>query len=119
MTINNRDAYFASLWDWGFLRGCFGPTIEPTDLDGFVERKGRFLVLETKLPGVEIKTGQEITFKALQATGLFTVFIIWGRPGMPEKIRIMTRHGVHERDCGIDDLKAFCAQWYKFANEAW
>ena len=87
MTINDALAYVASQWDWACLDGCFGRTrIKPTDIDGFVERNGRFLVLETKLPGVPIPEGQRITIKRLAETGRFVIYVVWGRPGVPEKI---------------------------------
>lgn len=72
-------AGFDGLFDWDFLKGAFGPVIMPMDLDGVVERNGRFLVFETKDSGVKIPKGQEISLKALCATGLFTVFVIYGK----------------------------------------
>lgn len=79
MTINNPVEFCAGLWDWHILAGCFGKTkIMPTDVDGFVERKGNFLWLETKKENVLIPNGQLITFMTLIKTGYFTIFIIWG-----------------------------------------
>ena len=53
MTINDPVKFCAGLWDWGILNGCFGDTlIKPTDIDGFVERNGKFLFFETKSPPI-------------------------------------------------------------------
>jgi hypothetical protein len=74
-----KPAGFDGVWDWDFLRGAFGPVIMPMDLDGMVERNGRFLVFETKAAGVDIPQGQRITLDALRATGVFTIFILYGK----------------------------------------
>lgn len=81
MTVRNKDKFFEEHWDWGFLKaaGCFGDTkIEPTDIDGLTERKGNFLFIECKSPGVPLNMGQTILHKALLATGVFTVIRLWG-----------------------------------------
>ena len=49
------------------------------DIDGLVERKGNFLVFETKAPNKEIPGGQMITLNALLKTGSFTVFFLQGK----------------------------------------
>lgn len=119
MTINNPEEYLSNIWDWSILRGCFGETrIEPTDIDGFVERNGKFLAIETKSPGVEIKTGQMITFKRLIDTGCFTVALVWGEPGKPEKITLMTSQTTLEYDhANLEQLRKIVSQWFKYANQ--
>jgi len=47
----------------GSFKGAFGPTIEPMDFDGVVERCGWFLVFETKNPGVVIPRGQQLALE--------------------------------------------------------
>jgi len=117
MTITNPQLYCESLWDWGVLDGCFGGRIKPTDADGEVERHGRFLRFETKLPGTKVPQGQMITFHSLIATGVYTVVIIWGHPGKPEKITVMTpeKEMVFE-DTTLEDLRNICKAWYEYAN---
>ena len=118
MTINNRDAYFASLWDWGILDGCFGETkIRPTDLDGLVERNGQFLVIETKLPGVKIGEGQLLTFEAMVKDPRFWIMFIWGRPGMPEEIEVW--HGASRKKyvpADLDKLRLVVGGWFDHVN---
>ncbi len=118
MTINSPQAFVASLWDWACLDGCFGSTnIKPTDCDGLVERNGWFLLLEAKLPGVEIPCGQERMFEALVATQHFTVLIIWGHPGTPVAMRLLTRHGAREYEgASIETLRNVVSQWFNWAN---
>ena len=41
-------AGFDGIFDWDFLKGCWGGSIQPTDIDGIVERFGRVLMFETK-----------------------------------------------------------------------
>ena len=92
MTIHDWQAYKKGIWDWGILDGCFGDTrIKPTDLDGFTERKGKFLILEAKAPDEPLveTDGQMISFRALQKTGLFTVMILWGPNSLPQKMKVL------------------------------
>lgn len=74
-----QPAGFDGVFDWDFLRGAFGPVIMPMDIDGQVERNGRFLIFETKAPGVPIPRGQEIALRASVATGITTVVILYGK----------------------------------------
>lgn len=118
MTINDPVKYCAGLWDWSILDGCFGDTkIKPTDVDGFVERNGKFLWLETKSPGVEIPTGQQITFDALMKTGIFTVFVIWGDTNSPKEIQVMTYLGkCLKKACDLNGLRDLVSRWYKWVD---
>ena len=117
MTINNWEQYKANLWDWAILDGCFGVSkISPTDIDGFVERNGRFLVIETKAPTAEVEQGQEIVFRELVKTGKFTVFVVWGKPGQPERMRIISIWADQAIDADLDKLREKTKMWYKYAN---
>jgi len=118
MTINNPDAYVAGIWDWGILRGCFGETrIEPTDIDGLVERNGKFLLIEAKAPNVELKRGQQITFQALQKTGVFSILIVWGETNKPERMQLWTRKGEMLIDpASLDKLRQIVAKWFAWAD---
>ena len=119
MTIEDAEAYVASLWDWGILDGCFGTTkIKAEDIDGFVERKGRFLAIETKNNNVPLKDGQRWAYKALHKTGLFTILIIWGEANKPERIELW-REGKRPCICenaNLDILKRTVKQWFEDAD---
>ena len=128
--LNHPETFYGSppagydgLFDWDFLKkaGCFGDTnIEPMDLDGIVERKGRFLVFETKNPGVEIPKGQEITLRALARTELFTVFLIQGkRPGEFTSLEIWDGPGnktYGPMSADEDTIIYNTAAWFRWAD---
>jgi hypothetical protein len=118
MTIKNRSYYIGQLWDWGFLDECFRPTkIKVTDIDGFVERNGKFLLIETKSNDAKIPTGQQIMFDNMIKTSLFTVFIIWGNANQPEKGRLFTRKKTIEYPT-LNEVKIIqiVKAWFKYAN---
>ena len=118
MTIENAEAYVAGIWDWGILRGCFGDTkIEPTDIDGFVERKGQFLLIEAKDKNAALKTGQRITFEALHKTGFFTVLIAWGETNKPERIELWHNGKRKVYDpANLEKLRVIVSWWFKWAD---
>lgn len=118
MTIENEKLYLEGIWDWAILDGCFGDTkIKPTDIDGFIERNGKFLVIETKKVGVPVKDGQLITFKSLIKTGAFSVLIVWGERNKPEKILKMTRNGtVQFENSNLEKLREIVSNWFIYAN---
>lgn len=120
MTIRDADKFMEGVWDWGILRGCFGESrIEPSDLDGIAERRGKFLILETKRPGVSVPLGQQILFEAMRRTGLCTIFIVWGERNRPHRIQVMTRHKIHDpTPCDVEKLRSHVKAWYRFADKA-
>lgn len=118
MTINNEKAYLDGVWDWAMFDGCFGQTrITPTDIDGIVERHGRFYVLEAKATGVPVPEGQMRTFKALVNLQVFTILIMWGEKNKPEKAMVMTRHGVKEFPVvTVEFCRRLTSRWFEFAE---
>lgn len=121
MSINNLKAFTGALWDWGILRGCFGGSISPSDIDGMVERNGHFLYLEAKGRGVPIKYGQELAIKNRVRDGLSTFVVVWGDPGTPEGIRVYypapcARVDDHARG-NLGTLRGLCERWYRYAND--
>lgn len=118
MTINNPDEFMDSLWDWAILDGCFGKTrIKPTDMDGLVERNGKFLGLETKKPDVEIPMGQRITFENLIKSGNWTIIVAWGFRNEPQKLMLMTSKTTRiYEDADINTFRNIVSQWFEYAN---
>lgn len=103
MTIHNLAAFIDALWDWACLDGCFPRGIRPTDIDGLVEIKGRFLLIEAKGRGRVLPAGQGYTLKRLSermavacpacghsfsVAARWTVILVWGAPQIPEHIAI-------------------------------
>jgi len=119
MSIQNLNAFINSMWDWAVLDGCFGTTkIRPTDIDGLVERNGRFLLLEAKGVGKLVGRGQQKVFDQLQRTGVFTIIIVWGDPGKPNRIALLTRHGTkHYERATIATLRMIVSNWYQWADK--
>lgn len=121
MNIRNKFAHQNSFWDWSPLNECFGATnIRVTDIDGFVERKGRFLVIETKKPGEEIPQGQSLTFAAMADTGLFTIIVIWGKHNAPEQIGVITRRrdsNKHYQQGSVSLLQKIVSEWFNYADQ--
>jgi hypothetical protein len=121
-TIYNREKFsqnlplsFDGTFDWTWTQGCFGETkIKPTDIDAIVERKGNFLVFETKTPGIEVPQGQMILLNNLVKTGYFTVMIIWGKMN-PEKFIVMFRNWKKEY-YGVEEAKNIVTKWFHWAN---
>ena len=76
-TIHSPDIFeksppcgFDGVFDWSWTEGCFGETsITPMDFDGVVERKGHFIIFETKKRGVVVPKGQLYTFESLLKLG--------------------------------------------------
>lgn len=118
MTINNKDLFFAGVWDWGMLDKCFeGTKIKVTDIDGFAERNSKFLVLETKQKGVLIPKGQQIMFNNMQKTGLFTVVIVWGKKNATEEMQVYyPSHTTAKRSATNEDLQRVVKWWFKYAD---
>jgi hypothetical protein len=121
VTIHNADQYMAGVWDWAILDGCFGETkIKPTDIDGFVERNGKFLVLETKQPNVQrVPQGQELTFKALVKRAGAVVIVIFGEQNKPERLKVyssMYPDGFDVEDPDGQHLRDYVKVWFKRAN---
>lgn len=118
MTIRNMAQFVNSIWDWAILDGCFGNTrIKPTDIDGMVERRGHFLLLEGKGLGVPIPQAQEIMFNKLRQTGNFTIIVIWGTPN--EVSRMQVRTPTEVGDCKAatsQDLRSRVREWFEMAD---
>jgi hypothetical protein len=124
-TIKHPDGFarspsagFDGVFDWSWTQGCFGNRrISPMDFDGVVERKGNFLVFETKDSGVPVPEGQMITLKTLHALGCFTVMLIHGK-AEPESTEIWFP-GSTERQhlIGKEAVMQKVSAWYLWADQ--
>jgi len=122
--LNSPAAGFDGLFDWSWTDGCFGGgKITPMDFDGVIERKGNFLLFETKGVGVPIPKGQMYTFKSAYDLGCFTVFFIEGKE-KPESVKLWCQEGFkdglvmdsHKPVTDINRLKDIVSDWYKYAD---
>ena len=107
-------------WDW--TKGCFGNTnITPMDLDALVERRGHFLVFETKEIGVPIPEGPRRALKALHAEGNKTILIIYGKK-TPETAEIWYPSSFKQEKLeGLDSIRNAVIRWWNYADtgKAW
>lgn len=115
MNIRSESGYLNSFWDWSFLNNCFGSTgIKISDIDGIVERKGKFLLLETKsVYASPMSKGQWLTLDALHRTGLFTIVILWGDDNIPERLKLWNKE---EQMCSRADVQDLVSSWFLYAN---
>ena len=119
-------ALFDGEFKWDFLKPCFkGTKIEPMDFDAVVERRGKFLIFETKKPGKSTPLGQQITLT--QAWNLpATVMQISGKT--PEEIDGMAIYSETENPkvgnvgdkkmtpCDAFDVVFRVRQWFCWAS---
>jgi hypothetical protein len=121
--LKSPSASFDGVFDWSWTEGCFGETrITPMDLDGVIERKGKFLIFETKDIGVPIPKGQMYTFEALYRLNVFTILFIAGKTH-PEKLMAWFQPGLHNgrkeikhTDITLEYIRYVVESWYVFAN---
>lgn len=121
---NSPAAGFDGVFDWSWTDGCLGEkNIKPMDFDGVVERKGNFLLFETKGIGVPIPKGQMYTIESAYRLGCFTVMFIEGKE-KPEKIKAWCQPGFmngkksknHSDVTDIENAKTFVKAWYQYAD---
>lgn len=118
MTINSAHRYLQGVWDWAILDGCFGDTrIKPSDIDGYAERNGHKLFIETKAPGVALpdNSGQMIALRSLVNDG-HAVMILWGKQNRPERMRLLTPTKDQTATVTLDQVRTIVRQWYAYAN---
>jgi len=119
-------AGYNGIFDWSFLLPVFeGTKIEPTDIDGMVERHGKVLFMETKGPSVPIPQGQIIAYKTLLTIGKGKIYlmIFYGKTsstieGMDEWYY---RHGVIKQKgyqgCDWNYVFERVKAWFNWANK--
>ena len=152
MSLYNKDIFeerpamgFDGYFDWDWTKGCLGEKfITPMDIDGLTERKGHFLIFETKGIGNPIPAGQFYTLQALYRLGCFTVVFcdkvnpptqmsVWTEPGflsnkgltMPHEEKTIVKNGNKkivycpeyvQLAKTPEKARNFVGNWYKFAN---
>lgn len=124
-TIYNPDAFlrapsagFDGVFDWSWTKGCFGETkITPMDFDGVIERKGNFILFETKKVGVPIPSGQLFTLQAAHRLGCFTIMLIHGKTE-PESFEVWYAGTSAKRQFnGIEEARRIVSGWFTYANK--
>lgn len=111
------------VFDWSWTQGCFGNTkISPMDWDGVVERRGNFLVFETKDIGVPIPDGQMYTLESAYRLNCFTLFFIQGKT-LPEMALAWCQPGFSSgtkmneyAEIDADRAHHFVSSWFEYAT---
>jgi hypothetical protein len=92
---------------------CFPRGITLGDLDSFCEIDGRFLVIEWKVSGQIVPTGQLRAFRELAKVPLFTVVVLWtSKEGAIEFGQQVHPSGAFAPEpCTEEEAKQFVRQW--------
>ncbi len=119
--VKSLPAKYDGFFDWEFLNPLFPNKIEVTDIDGIVERKGNFLIFETKALMAMIPRGQMIMHEKMIMTGLFTVIHIWGDNAEEWKIYYplenLSSNIVSEEGQGKESLISKVKEWVAFVEQ--
>jgi hypothetical protein len=113
VTIQSVKAFVDAPWDWACLRGCFPRGISPTDIDGLVEIKGRFLLIEAKGRGKAVGDGQRYTFNRLAGLPQWTVLVVRGDPGRPVDVAVWPRQPF---PADLERFRAVVKDWADWAD---
>jgi len=119
--IRDPQGFLSSFPNWKPLNLAFPGKVGLTDLDGIVERKGQFLIIEKKQKGAYVKpfSGQTRTLKALHALGCFTVVYLFGDETDPSAMAVIHPGSVFKIDpveCTYRDVIKTLETWWIFAN---
>ena len=112
----------ASHIDYGAFLGLLpnNPKITPCDIDGIVERKGKFLVLEWKREGEKMSEGLRRTLQALASAHNFQVWVVRG--DTDNGLRIGRFYSVPSFGKprllgeGVDEFIHVYRMWYEYAD---
>jgi len=132
-TIRHKEEFLSALpagydgpLDWGFAQGAFplsnGRFASFTDVDAIVERRGNFLLCESKSWGCEVPIGQSILLDALYARGGVTILFLMPK-GAPREAHAWNQKGFrdglkHEAFSAVTPtaLNKYCSLWWRYAS---
>ena len=107
-------------WQW-FQKAFVGTKIKPMDIDGVVERRGHFLMLESKGLGADIPKGQLLTLEAFHRLRVVTILFVWGKLGPTKYLlwREINSGGKRDsspKDCNGEMLTGVVMKWRYWAE---
>ena len=117
MFLSSPPAGFDGVFDWSWMVGCW-PNLKdkPMDIDCLKERRGQFLLFETKKIGAPIPKGQMIALEALHRLGCFTIMLIYGKP-WPQHGEIWYPGSKVRREwASVDEARDLVSRWYAWAD---
>ena len=104
----------------GYFDDCFPGCIGMTDIDGFVEIRSNFFLLEWKGPGVHVPRGQEIAYSRLTASRVFTLLVVEGDAEHMTAERFQLWVGGRPkpwRRAGLEGTKKIISRWSEYATK--
>ena len=115
-----RNAY-ATHTDYSEFLGLIelNPLLVPSNVDGILERKGKFLILEWKRENEEVSKGQQYMLQALASKPDFTVIILIGNTDTETIINrffLVSNAGCILMGHGFKEFKKYYIDWYKKAD---
>ena len=115
-----RNAY-ATHTDYSEFLGLIelNPLLVPSNVDGILERKGKFLILEWKRENEEVSKGQQYMLQALASKPDFTVIILIGNTDTETIINrffLDSKAGCILMGHGFEEFKKYYIDWYKKAD---
>ena len=88
------------------------------DIDGVVERKGNFLVLETKNPNEKMPDGQIYTLQAFARRGDSVLVANHTVPELITGFEIWRNGSVDRSEGDMYEMARRVRQWFEWANTA-
>lgn len=108
--------FIASKWSFAYFDRAFaGTKISFGDLDGIVEVRSNFCVMETKGTDVPVPTGQAVMFSRLHETGYFTILVLRGTP--PDNVVEWAIWPGEFRRGTREDVYDFLCEWFAWAKD--
>jgi len=110
----------------GFIDGDPNDTRLPVDLDGIMERRGKFLAIEIKQPGERESRGQQIMLENLARVKEFTVIVV-EVTGAKANTGATLCEAAKWKRVGIDkefvpttttEVREFMKKWWEKASES-
>lgn len=105
---------FDGVFDWEYLKGIWGRTIEPMDFDCVIEKGGEFLLIETKGPKGNLEDGHQRTFRWILEDPKWTVMVVYGKlPDEVEELFVYNRRSLlrHIKPACALDVRKECQKW--------
>ena len=113
----DRGCYLAMRSDPEMFDDCWPRKISMGDIDGLVEIKGHFLLVEFKHPGQKVPDGQAIMFKKLVSHGNFTVLVVYAEQNRVLSWAISSAKGEKLQEGTTGQLQDWVRAWASWADK--
>ena len=115
--ISSYEYFKRNAIDFTLFNDCLPARLGFTDIDGIMERRGSFLVLEKKFDASRPGLGQLIMFRQLVKLEKFTVCIFGGTEFDVQYMYLLTRaKEKYISEPSLDKLKKLIRDWLVYAE---